>query len=48
VSTRQGEQVVTPGAVIFIAPGEVHWHGATGDASFSHITIQKPGIKLAQ
>jgi len=48
VATPQEEQVVTPGAVIFIPPGEVHWHGATEDSSFTHIAIQKPGIKLAQ
>ncbi len=48
VATKQEERVVTPGAVIFIPPGEVHWHGATGDSSFSHIAIQKPGIQLAQ
>jgi len=48
VATRKMEKIVTPGEVIFIAPGEVHWHGATKDSSFSHIAIQKPGIKLAQ
>jgi quercetin dioxygenase-like cupin family protein len=48
VATRQKEQTVTPGTVIFIPAGEVHWHGATKDSSFSHIAIQKPGIKLAQ
>ena len=48
VATPEEEQVVTPGTVIFIAPGEVHWHGATGDSSFSHIAIQKPGIQLAE
>ncbi len=48
VATKKAEQIVTPGEVIFIAPGEVHWHGATKDTSFSHIAIQKPGIKLAQ
>lgn len=48
VATKQKEHTVTPGDVIYIAPGEVHWHGATKDASFSHIAIQKPGIKLAQ
>jgi len=48
VATKQEEKVVTPGTVIFIAPGEVHWHGATEDSSFSHIAIQKPGIQLAQ
>ena len=48
VATKEKEQAVTPGAVIYIEPGEVHWHGATDDSSFSHIAIQKPGIKLAQ
>lgn len=48
VATKETEQIVTPGEVIFIAPGEVHWHGATKDSSFSHIAIQKPGIKLAR
>ncbi len=48
VATREEEKVVTPGAVVFIPPGEVHWHGATADSSFTHLAIQKPGIKLAQ
>lgn len=48
VATKKEEKTVTPGAVIYIAPGEVHWHGATKDSSFSHICIQKPGIKLAE
>jgi len=26
----------------------VHWHGATDDSSFTHLAIQKPGIKLAE
>jgi quercetin dioxygenase-like cupin family protein len=48
VATKKEERTVTPGVVIYIAPGEAHWHGATKDNSFSHIAIQKPGIKLAQ
>jgi len=48
MATRENKKIVTPGAVIFIPPGEAHWHGATADSSFSHIAIQKPGIKLAQ
>jgi quercetin dioxygenase-like cupin family protein len=48
VATRDEEKVVTPGTVIFIPAEEVHWHGATEDSSFSHIAIQKPGIKLAE
>jgi 4-carboxymuconolactone decarboxylase len=48
VATKKEEKTVTPGTVVYIAPGEVHWHGATKDSSFSHICIQKPGIKLAE
>lgn len=48
VATKSKEYTVTPGATVYIAPGEVHWHGATKDSSFAHIAIQKPGIKLAQ
>lgn len=48
VATRKEENTVTPGTVVYIEPGEVHWHGATEDSSFSHIAIQKPGIKLAE
>ena len=48
VATKQEEKIVTPGTTIYIEPGEIHWHGATQDSSFSHIAIQKPGIKLAE
>lgn len=48
VADKKEEKTVTAGSVIYIAPGEVHWHGATEDSSFSHIAIQKPGIKLAE
>jgi quercetin dioxygenase-like cupin family protein len=48
VATRSQETTVTPGTCIFIPPGEVHWHGATQDSSFSHLAIQRPGIKLAE
>jgi quercetin dioxygenase-like cupin family protein len=46
VATKSEEYIITPGATVYIAPGEVHWHGATKDSSFAHICIQKPGIKL--
>lgn len=48
VATRGKEYVVTPGTVVFIPPGEDHWHGATNESSFSHISIHKPGIKLSK
>jgi quercetin dioxygenase-like cupin family protein len=48
VATKKEEKTITSGSVVYIAPGEIHWHGATKDSSFSHIAIQKPGIKLAE
>ncbi|MFQ5861227.1 MAG: cupin domain-containing protein [Dehalococcoidia bacterium] len=43
LATEQEEHVVTPGATIFVPPGEKHWHGATRDSSFSHLSITTPG-----
>jgi quercetin dioxygenase-like cupin family protein len=48
VATKKEEKTVTPGTVVYIEPGEVHWHGATKDSSFAHICMQKPGIRLAE
>ena len=31
---------IRPGDVIWFPPGEKHWHGATPDSSFSHISLQ--------
>ena len=42
VATREVEQVMTPGMVIHVPPGEVHWHGATKHSSFAHISINPP------
>lgn len=46
VATRQEERVVKPGTIVLIPPGEVHWHGATKDTSFSHVAIYKGETKL--
>jgi quercetin dioxygenase-like cupin family protein len=48
VATRSKEYIVTPGDMVYIQPGEDHWHGATKDSSFAHICIQKPGIQLSR
>ena len=48
VATKEEERTVKTGDVIYIAPGENHWHGATADSVFSHIAIQRPGIHLAE
>jgi len=39
VATKDQEHIVTPGMVIFVPPGEEHWHGATKDSSFAHLSI---------
>ena len=43
VATENEEVTVTPGTFIFIPAGEKHWHGATKDSAFSHITMRPPG-----
>ena len=43
VATENEEFIVTPGMLVYIPPGEKHWHGATKDSSFSHIAIAPPG-----
>ena len=47
VATKDKEYTITQGSIVYIAPGEVHWHGATEDSPLTHIAIQKPGIALA-
>ncbi|MFQ5873468.1 MAG: cupin domain-containing protein [Dehalococcoidia bacterium] len=43
LATEEKENVVTPGMLVHVPPGERHWHGATADFSFSHISITSPG-----
>ena len=43
VATESEDLMVTPGTWIIIPAGERHWHGATKDTGFSHITINPPG-----
>lgn len=39
---REGspKEEIHPGDVVWFAPGEKHWHGATATTAMSHITIQ--------
>ncbi len=32
---------IRPGDVVWIPPGEKHWHGATETTAMTHIAIQK-------
>ena len=48
VATREKEYMVTPGSIVYIPAGEIHWHGATDESSMTHLNIQKAGIHLAE
>jgi quercetin dioxygenase-like cupin family protein len=42
VTRRGGEvQQIQPGDVVFIEPGEEHWHGATSGRFMAHVAIQE-------
>ncbi len=44
VATETEQRTVIAGDIIFFAPGEKHWHGATEDSEFSHIYISRRNI----
>ena len=48
VATEGEQQTVTVGEMIFIPAGEKHWHGATNESAFSHITLTARGSKTEQ
>jgi quercetin dioxygenase-like cupin family protein len=41
VATRDGVQEIRPGDVVYIEPGEEHWHGATPDRCMAHIAMHE-------
>ena len=42
-------QEIRPGDVVWFAPNEKHWHGASPDAAMTHIAIQEQlGDKLVE
>ena len=42
VARRGAEPVeIRPGDVVFIEPGEEHWHGASADRFMAHIAMQE-------
>src|SRR5215203_2957172 len=43
LATEHEEHQVTPGCVVYVAPDERHWHGATPEFSMTHISINGPG-----
>ena len=48
VATEYEQQVVEVGMIILIPAGEKHWHGATDDVLFSHITLTRMGSTTTQ
>ena len=43
LATKEVENEVSLGDVVHVPQGEVHWHGATKDSSFSQISVLLPG-----
>lgn len=43
IADEKQETVVTEGMLGFIPAGEKHWHGATDDCDFTHISILRQG-----
>jgi quercetin dioxygenase-like cupin family protein len=42
VARRGGKaQKIRPGDVVYIEPGEEHWHGATAERFMAHVAIQE-------
>ena len=48
VATEAGEREIKVGDTILIPAGEKHWHGATRDSAFSHITVQVATNRMTQ
>jgi quercetin dioxygenase-like cupin family protein len=48
VATEQEKKIVSVGEVVLFPAGEKHWHGATKDSEFSHITVTKAGVRMTQ
>jgi quercetin dioxygenase-like cupin family protein len=43
LATRGEQNLVEPGDIVYIPAGEEHWHGATRDSDFTHLSIRPPG-----
>jgi quercetin dioxygenase-like cupin family protein len=42
VATRgDGVREIRPGDVVYVEPGEEHWHGATADRFMAHVAMQE-------
>ena len=43
LATEHRRNVVGPGDIVHVPAGELHWHGATEDSAFVHLSIRPPG-----
>ncbi len=43
LATESKRNEVGPGDVVHVPAGEMHWHGATADAAFTHLSIRLLG-----
>lgn len=43
LATEHDRNAVGPGDVVHVPAGEMHWHGATPDGPFVHLSIRPPG-----
>jgi quercetin dioxygenase-like cupin family protein len=43
LATEHERHEVGPGDVVHVPAGELHWHGASEDSAFVHLSIRPPG-----
>ena len=43
LATKEQQNLVEPGDIVYVEAGEEHWHGATPDSHFVHLSIRPPG-----
>ena len=48
IATKDQKAEVKEGDVVWAPAGEEHWHGATADSDFSHISVTLAHTKLEQ
>jgi quercetin dioxygenase-like cupin family protein len=48
LATEKEENIITPGMIVVIPAGEVHYHGAYQDNSFTHIAFYSGSSQVLQ
>lgn len=44
LATETERNAVGPGDIVYVPAGEIHWHGASQDSAFVHLSIRPPGV----